>query len=855
MKRKVVKIGVGILIVIAIAVGGLLLFAYLMQDKIKQMVIAEINQNVEVPIQVKGPIEFSVFSYFPNGALQFEQIIIDDRLRKGKNLLKVEEFSFLIDLWSLLKDEIVIKKVVIKNGQLNIYDASATSNNYQIFKTQKNTTTSNNKLQLNIEEARMINIAFSYISKPNDVQLATTAKDWRMKGRFGDAQFELTTIGQIDIKQIKIAQKNYLMDKLVDTDFLLHVNQTTSEFQISKAILTIEKINFEISGAMQFSAQKNKINLTATSKGEDIADLIALIPLEFKERLSGVTGSGNYSISAAINGQFTKKQTPVISVNATLKDAKLFLSDQLKPLEKVKTAVSYYADSIGNDRLDMPYFSSYLLGQPFDCSLQIKNLSNPSFLFKANGVADLQQLQAIVPPRYVSALSGTIAFNHFEISGTKEDLKYTQNSKLHAAGKFALKNIQLVYDGVKYEQINAQLTANNTQVLAENFTVTFLNTRAVFNGQIADFLPYSYRFSHPDAAAVPLHLSGNLYLPTVDLSALITKFDKKNIAPKDTVKTAAKVNVRDVFCVEGALRLKVDELRYSQLLVKAIQTEIGLHKGGFTVNDFRCFAFDGEVQQHGNFTFSNSNELIYNSEIKATGLRIGSVFQSFNNFDQTTLTDKNIKGEFNATIQLKAVWDNYKNFNTDKLLATMDCEVTNGELNNYEPLKAASKFIDINDLYNIRFATLKNQLSIKDKLITIPKMEIQSSLVNLYLSGTHSFENDINYNLKINLKKVLASKFNRRNADIQYIEENPYDGINLYLSIIGRLPDYTIKYDKKGLKESIKEEFKSEKEELKMLFKKGEYKPPVDENEMKKEEKYFDTKQAPTFIDFDENKP
>lgn len=57
----------------------------------------------------------------------------------------------------------------------------------------------------------------------------------------------------------------------------------------------------------------------------------------------------------------------------------------------------------------------------------------------------------------------------------------------------------------------------------------------------------------------------------------------------------------------------------------------------------------------------------------------------------------------------------------DKLYAGIDMTIENGELNNVESMKSLSRFIELKDLENVKFATLKNQFEIKNQVITIPK--------------------------------------------------------------------------------------------------------------------------------------
>jgi hypothetical protein len=153
------------------------------------------------------------------------------------------------------------------------------------------------------------------------------------------------------------------------------------------------------------------------------------------------------------------------------------------------------------------------------------------------------------------------------------------------------------------------------------------------------------------------------------------------------------------------------------------------------------------------------------------------------------------------------------------------------------------------ELSRIRFQKLSNQLLISEGKVSIPEMEIQSNAVNLRLSGTHSLENEMDYRLKVNLRKVLAAKFKRNNAQV-YREDDPYEGTNLMIRVYGSPSDPKFAYDRAGVSQKLKDEFKKEKEELKNLFRKEDVKR---KETISDEDYYFQTEEKPVFLELDQN--
>src|SRR5690606_27430116 len=108
--------------------------------------------------------------------------------------------------------------------------------------------------------------------------------------------------------------------------------------------------------------------------------------------------------------------------------------------------------------------------------------------------------------------------------------------------------------------------------------------------------------------------------------------------------------------------------------------------------------------------------------------------------------------------------------------------VENGELINFQPMLALSRFIDVKDLQHLRFSTIENKIEIKNQMVYIPGMDIQSNALNLTLSGTHQFNNIIDYRIRMLLSDLLYRN-SKRLGDERFgeIEDDGYGKTTLFI--------------------------------------------------------------------------
>ena len=129
-------------------------------------------------------------------------------------------------------------------------------------------------------------------------------------------------------------------------------------------------------------------------------------------------------------------------------------------------------------------------------------------------------------------------------------------------------------------------------------------------------------------------------------------------------------------------------------------------------------AMEGTIE--GQSVFHLEGQRSSESRITCNDIDVKTFFQQSKNFDQSTITDKHLAGALNAKIAIDAYWDENGNFLKDNLKAIAEVNIKDGELNNFPMLRRFSDYIKIQDLRNIRFASLQNYLKIEDQKLHIP---------------------------------------------------------------------------------------------------------------------------------------
>ena len=168
---------------------------------------------------------------------------------------------------------------------------------------------------------------------------------------------------------------------------------------------------------------------------------------------------------------------------------------------------------------------------------------------------------------------------------------------------------------------------------------------------------------------------------------------------------------------------------------------------------------EGRIGARAHFNGSDPNKIYLRSRIRVDDVNIEKMMLKLDYFGQDYVINKNIKGRLNGQIK------SYVRIHPDltplinESEAQLDIDIRNGELVNFAPIRAMSSYFKDKNLNIVRFDTLRNTLSFKNGALSIPNMNINTSLGFMEISGTQSLDTHMEYYVRIPLKMVTSVGF------------------------------------------------------------------------------------------------
>ncbi len=781
-----------ILLVIAIVLFGLftILFIYVRfnQEEIKKDILASINKQLVKTVDVKS-VDFSILNNFPNVSLEFNELRI---FSKEDTLLSLKKLSAKFSIIDIYYGRYNLSGIEIYDGNVSIIN----ERDYQNYLLLKQDSISDNPFNIDIRNLKSEKVHFSL--KTHAGQHSFSIIDLRLKVKKKEDFVSFSLNGNISNLNITVADDSYSF--LDNTNLDIHGNWDNENkiLSFSKTETKIAGFYTDLDGSINFKNAAN-FNLNFILNDVEPSELKPFLKEDYFKTISENDAKGKFDFKGKIAGEWSKTSIPEIDISYTLNNGSWGKDSSLI---KITTASGKLENSSNSfilfvDTIEASYFDLNIKG-----SGKVSEFSNPIYKGRLNFSTEIEKLAPVFKLDKNWSLSGKVngtanlkgEINEIDTYSYSTWKKYKQNVSLEVA------ELNIKYDSTyiieeTYLHLNCQ---------SNNLTLDSING-IIQKQKILAQLDISNFYSLLDTGENSI-INGKVS----STSLIIENWLNWPIHSEEESKWSPKI----------FLDVKADQVEFKNATARNVSSQLLIREGDLFLKDAHLNAFNGNIRGDLNYQFSNAKKSL-SSKLIGEKLDISLLFKEYNNFGQTTLTDKNISGNASLELDFYTEFDEDNNVIPKSIVAHSDLEIVNGRLRGFEPIYRLSKFVELEELKDIKFDTLKNQILIKDELIYIPKFGIKNTALDIIMEGTHSFNNQVDYSFTMFLSEILKKKIKKNpNEDMGYIEDDGLGRSRLFIKMKGDISSPEIKYDKQGLKKYWNEEIKDEKQEIRSILNK-----------------------------------
>jgi hypothetical protein len=738
--------------------------------QIKELVADKLNGEVQI-----GAISLGFFAQFPRIAVELEKVSIRDTLfnQHKHPFFEAERVYASISVLNIIRKNNPLNALQVENGSLYIYtDTSGYTNSYLL--SPKSATSKVNEpstAKTEIQGVTLINVRFVLDDRLKKKLYDVALKKVTCRINNTDSLLTLRTSNNILIHNFALntAFGSYVHETQMDGNFSVEFNKSRKQLNFEDIKIRLKKQPFILSGTFTFTQSPAfALKIAAKDIGYEEAKTLltptistALSIVKIKKSIDEVVAD----ISGSLNGG-----DPLVNIKWKIKDNNI--QSPFASFSDCSLSGSFTNELIvglprkdPNSRLQFHNFIGNFEGLKVTSkNVYIDNLEYP--MINADIKTDFKLTQ-------LNALLGSSTLDFHDGKGSLDviysgPLQHNSNRNTALSGKLSFSNGTIMYHprNLPMTSVSGNIVFKKTDVYVTDFKGNVEGNKLVMNGSGKNLLALM------NTSPGKILLDWNIYSPSLNLNTL-TSLLKQRVGDnqKSTAKSKLGSTAENVDGVvnQANLRLavKADKLTFDKFSATDVKASIGLINENWILNTISLQHAGGSISLSGSLIAKNSKH--YGSAIKVNmhNVDVNKVMYAFNDFGQNGISHKNLRGKLTSTADIKMDLDRDLKEAPQDIVGYVDFSLKQGELLDYAPMEKIQQVaFKKRNFSEIHFAELKDRLDIKNKEIILNRMEIQSTVLTLYVEGIYSITGT---NTDIGIQIPLS---NLKKRDGDYTPEN-----------------------------------------------------------------------------------
>lgn len=785
------------------------------EDDIKAYALEQLDAQLITQMQVES-LDFTLIDHFPQASLRFNDVVIEETFEAADTLLAAETVYLTFNIWDLIGGNYTLESIDIQEAQVNLKRNESGDDNYHFCKVDS---TSTESVALNLSSVTLGKSHFSLDDRSAAVVIDAAIEQGHFSGAFANAQFDLQAEVDALVETLSVGSTTYISQKTLNTETSIAMDLATSTYTFAKTDLTVGGIPLVAEGDIHLTEEGSDLDLAFSGTDTDVDNAVDNLPPAWKSAIAAYSPSGSLDFSGSIKGLASATAVPEIRTDFHIREGDFLHRDSGVALSDMAASGVFLMPSEGPSHLTISTLTAGFEEGRIAAQGSVSNFKQPHINVHLDGDLELNDLRKFANLQQVSVLEGQCKLvGDFEGTlPTDRALTRSDIEHFHTTGQISFSDaaVQLTSSPHLFEGLQGKFRLNNLNAAIDHLHGELEDSNFTLSGRFENLLPYAL-FDDK------LHIVAELNSSQLDFNELLTPGESSDSEdyhlsfPED---------------ISAALTLNVDRLVFRQFQATTVQGKADLKNGVLEVSPVRFQTSGGSFASNLTLGIKGDHQFQLNSSSRIENMDIQDLFVSFENFGQAFITDHHLRGKATAEVTFSAVLSDNLSFDSDKIESTVDITIRNGELIDLKSMQHIADYIDANllvapfvdedalrrKLEHIEFATLTNEVVIRNGRIEIPHMDISSSAMDISCSGSHSFDNKIDYSLGFKVRDVLCK------ADQTEFGRVADDGLSnrFFLSMEGTSDDPVFGYDRLAHKTQRKADRQAETQSLKDVLRGG----------------------------------
>lgn len=771
IKRVGIVVG---LIVVLFSVGLALVYFY------KKEILAEVSAQLKSAVHaevVVGDVDITLFEEFPNFTLRLDNVFVrDTSARPGDpELFKTRTILLNLRTYKLFFKEVEFKNVEIHDGDVFIFRNTLGHSNLDAFRRQDTTQTTSDStqtFQLTHEKIRFENVRFSYHDSLRNKFIEFRLAEVNSEVTHDSVGLTCKLQGAIDFGQLtfNVTRGSFLKDQATEVDLSFRYSRDSAKLVLHPSSLALKESRLELKGMFDFSENRTA-TLDISSNNLVYMEGLSVLPSTMRTNLSSLALEQPFGIDVHLETPLQPGSQPFVRINFdlrhnTFKSKPVTITDL--SLKGIMTNQDDPALPFGNlnSTVRLHEVEGKVDELPFEAEAVLSNFDHLDLEIFSKHRLSLPDLNREVDTTMIK-FNGGLFTSEFHYKGSLneyfDELTGTYTGTLEGKAHIEDATVTLIARQLKFSRISTDVRFNKDTVWIDRFNASSSTSSAKVSGMIINFVPF---FTPPSKKGfVRLRISS----PNIDMANFLVKKTAKKKSAKELKKDRQRVSdvVDKMFTMlEFDVDVAIDKFKNKQFQATALKGKLRLKGNTLEGKDMKMTFGGGKLNLSA--TMKELNKPINPLAVKAvaSGIAVKKLFQAFNNFGLTSVTDQNLEGTISFDTRLRIRVDDDFNLLMPSLSGDVNLSLRDGRLINVDAIHNMSSFLfKRRDFDDVKFAEIKAKVGYAHRDLDISRMEVQSSVLSFFVEGRYSLDNRTELQIQLPLS-------NLRKRDKTFVPKN-----------------------------------------------------------------------------------
>ena len=757
---KKILIGSGITLLWLIL--AMILIPYFFKDELKEMVIAEANKSLNAEVEL-GDFDLTWFSTFPNLTVQ----LIDTKITGkgdfgGVELIYAKKIKAQVKLWDVISgDQIAIRNIELVEPRIDVRILKDGRANYDIVKLDSLLTPDeveeSSSFKMSLQGYSVTDGYIRYDDRAGDMFAEIVKLNHNGKGDMTADIIDFETSTQMDELTYSMSGIPYLtkVKTDVDIDLLMVFTEKTSKYTLKDNTFNLNNLKFALNGFYEMLDGYDNMDLKLDASKATFKDFLSLIPTFYQSGYESIVTKGNLAMNGFVKGKMDDYNVPGWDFNLSVDNAQIKYPDVPGSINNIFLKAS--SKFVGGTNMnlmtaDVPKFHADFVGNVIDANLKLSNIEkDPLMDTRIMAKVDLATLKQVIPMAEGESYKGKLDAD-VSLKGYLSAIDNEDYDAFNATGSIELSNMNYTSaDLTAAVDIKTMMLRFNPKNLTlENLEAKMGKSDFKMMGTIDNYLAYMLR--------------DELLKGDFDFSSSNLDLDEfMGTTPASDGMGAGEEAQSEPILIPDNLDFNINtniaNMSYDGMTYKNVSGGVRMKDEEAILDNVTLNTLGGTVGLKGNYNSANPNQPKLDFGFSLKEIDIQQLAANFITIDKLAPIAKYTQGKISTNFNMNTLLQPSLEPIYSSLTGGGDLFTSTVKITGFKPLEKLGESLKMDNIATQTIKDLKTFFQFKDGKVNLSKPFVTKlGKIESEISGYSSFEQDINYDIKMMVPKSELPK-------------------------------------------------------------------------------------------------